>query len=101
MGSPVDVLTLQRGCFGVREVQYSHFQAVGVSIDAQVGHRDATGGGEGIKTWNDELTEPGCRVEAGSEAGEDSGVKGVVEGQVLPEPSNELRSVGLPFLPPG
>jgi hypothetical protein len=58
-------------------------------------------GGEGVQSRDDELADPGCCVETGGEASEDSGVEGFFDAELLTESGDEVSSVWLPFLPFG
>ena len=101
MRAPVHVFALERGCLGAWEVENSNLEAVGVPVNAYVGDCDMEGGGKRVKPGNDEFPDPRGRIKAGSQAGEDGRIEGVVQYQLQTDPGYEVRGVWLPLLPPG
>ena len=60
------------------EVEDGHLETFRGAFATEVGCGNVKRGGEGIEARDQELTNTSCSIEAGCEAGEDSGVKRVV-----------------------
>ena len=99
LSGPVHVLAFAARDFGGGEVQHCYPKTVPVLVVGEALGGDMLVRVERVDGTDGELTQPCRGVEARGEAGEDCGIKGLIEVKVLSYRCDECRGVREPLFP--